>query len=90
MKENTKNDIQTLIDFVDERGNTMTIANIANVSENIDSICLELEDSEEDFPNKDAVINFLKDLDDVIRKTPYFNLVQNTLFGLNGVMYYLK
>lgn len=90
MKEITKNDIQTLIDFVDERGNTMTIANIANVNENIDSIYQYLEDSEEDFPNKDAVIDYLKNLSDLMRKAPYFKLVEITLFGLNGVMYFLK
>lgn len=90
MKDITKSDIQTLIDFVDERGNTMTIANIANVNENIDSICLYLKDSEEDFPNKDEVIEHLKGLNDVIRKTPYFNLVSVILNGLNGIMGLLK
>lgn len=90
MKENTKNDIQTLIDFVDERGNTMTIANIANVNENIDSIYLYLKDSEEDFPNKDAVIEHLKYLSELIRKTPYVNLVSFILIGLNGIMGLLK
>lgn len=90
MKENTKNQIQTLMKFLAERGNTMTVADIANVNESIDNIYLKLEDSEEDFPNKNAVIDFLKDMDDVMRKTPYFNLVQNTWFGLNGVMYLLK
>lgn len=90
MKEITKNDIQTLIDFVDERGNTMTIANIANVNENIDYIYLHLKDSEEDFPNKDVVIEHLKYLSELIRKTPYFNLVSFILIGLNGIMGLLK
>lgn len=90
MKEITKNDIQTLIDFVDERGNTMTIANIANVNENIDSIYLYLKDSEEDFPNKNDVIDYLKDLRFSIRKSPYFNLVSNILGGLNEVMFFLR
>lgn len=90
MKEITKSDIQTLIDFVDERGNTMTIANIANVNENIDSIYLYLKDSEADFPNKDEVIEHLKGLSDVIRKTPYYNLVSFILIGLNGIMGLLK
>ena len=90
MKEITKNDIQTLIDFVDERGNTMTIANIANVNENIDSIYLYLKDSEADLPNKDEVIEHLKCLSEIIRKTPYFNLVSVILIGLNGIMGLLK
>jgi ferritin len=90
MKENTKNQIQTLIDFINGKGNTMTIADIANVNESIDNIYLKLEDSEEDFPEKDEVIEYLRNLSDIMRKTPYFNLVQNTLFGLNGVMYLLK
>ena len=90
MKENTKNQIKTLIDFVNEKGNTMTIANIANVNESIDSIYLRLGDSEEDFPEKDAVIEHLKYLSELIRKTPYFNLVSFILIGLNEIMGLLK
>lgn len=90
MKENTKNQIKTLIDFVNEKGNTMTIADIANVNESIDNIYLKLEDSEEDFPNKDAVIEYLRVSSELIRKTPYFNLVERTLFLLNVVMDSLK
>lgn len=90
MKETTKNQIQTLIDLVNKKGNTMTIADIANVNESIDNIYLKLEDSEEDFPNKNDVIEYLKDLRFSIRKSPYFNLVSNILFGLNGVMYFLR
>ena len=89
-KDFMKNQIQTLIDFVNEKGNTMTIADIANINESIDNIYLKLEDSEEDFPNKGAVIDHLKDLKTVIRETPYFNLVSNILFGLNGVLYFLR
>ena len=90
MKEITKNQIQTIIDFVNEKGNTMTIADIANVNENIDSIYLHLKDSEEDFPNKDEVIEHLKCLSEIIRKTPYYNLVSFILIGLNGIMGLLK
>ena len=89
-KDFMKNQIQTLVDLVNEKGNNMTIADIANVNESIDNINLKLEDSEEDFPNKKDVIDYLKDLKDVMRETPYFNLVSNILFGLNGVMYLLK
>ena len=89
-KEFIKNQIQTLVDLVNEKGNTMTIADIANVNGSIDNICLKLEDSEEDFPNKNDVIEYLKDLRFSIRKSPYFNLVSNILFGLNGVMCFLR
>lgn len=89
-KDFIKNQIQTLVDFVNEKGNTMTIADIANVNESIDNIKLKLEDSEEDFPNKNDIIDYLKDLKNVIRETPYFNLVSNILFGLNGVLYYFR
>lgn len=89
-KESTKNQIHTLIDFVNEKGNTMTIADIANVSESIVNIYLKLEDSEEDFPNKNDIIDYLKEFKDVLRKTPYFNLVSFILFSLNGVMYFFK
>ena len=90
MKENTKNQIQTLIDLVNKKGNTMTIADIANVNGSIDNICLKLEDSEEDFPNKNDAIDYLKDLRFSIRKSPYFNLVSNILGGLNEVMGFLR
>lgn len=89
-KEFIKNQIQNLIDLVNEKGNTMTIADIANVNGSIDTICLKLEDSEEDFPNKNDVIEYLKDLRFSIRKSPYYNLVSNILFGLNGVMCFLR
>lgn len=90
MKETTKNQIQTLIDFVNEKGNTMTIADIANVNESIDTIYLKLEDSEEDFPNKDVVIDILITLKDAIRKTPYFNLVSIILGSLNRLLFHLS
>lgn len=90
MKETTKNQIQTLIDLVNKKGNTMTIADIANVSESIDNIYLKLEDSEEDFPNKDVVIDILVALKDTMRKTPYFNLVSSILFGLNRLLFHLS
>lgn len=86
----TKKRIEALMDYVNEKGNTMTIADIANVSETIDGIRERLEDIDEDFPEKDVVIEYLKCLSDVIRKTPYFNLVSNILNGLNGIMGLLK
>ena len=88
--DTTKKRIEALMDYVNEKGYTMTIADIANVSETIDGIRERLEDIDEDFPEKDTVIEYLKCLSDVIRKTPYFNLVSNILNGLNGIMGLLK
>ena len=88
--DTTKKRIEALMDYVNEKGYTMTIADIANVSETIDGIRERLEDIDEDFPEKDVVIEYLKCLSDVIRKTPYFNLVSNILIGLNGIMGLLK
>lgn len=88
--DTTKKRIEALMDYVNEKGYTMTIADIANVSETIDGIRERLEDIDEDFPEKDTVIEYLKCLSDVIRKTPYFNLVSNILIGLNGIMGLLK
>ena len=89
-KDFIKNQIHALVDFVNEKGNSITIADIANVNESIDNIILKLENSEEDFPNKNYIIDYLKDLKNVIRETPYFNLFSNILFGLNGVLYYFR
>lgn len=76
-----KKRIETLMDYVNKKGNTMTIADIANVSETIDGIRESLEDiNEDDFPNKEDVIYTLADLRESLRETPYFNLV-STIFG---------
>lgn len=87
-----KKRIEALMDYVNEKGNTMTIADIANVSETIDGIRESLEDIDEDeFPNKEDVIYTLADLRSAMRETPYFNLV-STIFGELQVIitYYFK
>ena len=89
-KDFMKNQIQTLVDFVNKKGNTMTFGEMANISESINDIRLKLEDSEEDFPNKDVVIANLNDLKNTIRETPYFNLISILLGSLNRIMYFLK
>lgn len=89
-KDFMKNQIQTLVDFVNKKGNAMTFGEMANISESINDIRLKLEDSEEDFPNKDVVIANLNDLKNTIRETPYFNLISILLGSLNRIMYFLK
>lgn len=80
-KDFIKKRIKALIDYVNEKGNTMTIVDIANVSETIKGIIEGLEDiDEDDFPSKDDVICTLSNLRGVMRETPYFNLV-STIFG---------
>lgn len=89
-KEFMKNQIQTLVEFVNEKGNAMTFGDMANISESINDIRLKLEDSEEDFPNKDVVIANLNDLKNTIRETPYFNLISIVLGSLIRIIYFLK
>lgn len=89
-KDFMKNQIQTLVDFVNKKGNAMTFGEMANISESINDIRLKLEDSKEDFPNKDVVIANLNDLKNTIRETPYFNLISILLGSLNRIMYFLK
>lgn len=89
-KDFMKNQIQTLVDFVNKKGNAMTFGEMANISESINDIRMKLEDSEEDFPNKDVVIANLNDLKNTIRETPYFNLISILLGSLNRIMLFLK
>lgn len=80
-KDFNKKRIEALMDYVNEKGNTMTIADIANVSETIKGIIEGLKDiDEDDFPSKDDVIYTLSNLRSVMAETPYFNLV-STIFG---------
>lgn len=77
----TKKRIEALMDYVNEKGNTMTIADIANVSETIKGIIEGLEDiDEDDFPNKVDVICVLGELRSVINEVPYYE-VPSTIFG---------
>lgn len=87
-----KKRIETLMDYVNEKGNTMTIADIANVSETIDGIREKLEDiDEDDFPNKEDVIYCLKDLRESLREIPYYE-IPSSIFGELQVIisYYFK
>lgn len=80
------------MDYVNEKGNTMTIADIANVSETIKGIIEGLKDiDEDDFPNKEDVIYTLADLRSAMRETPYYE-IPSTIFGELQVIisYYFK
>lgn len=90
--DTTKKRIEALMDYVNEKGYTMTIADIANVSETIDGIRLRLEDiPEDDFPNKEDVISILANLRSDLRETPYYE-IPSTIFGELQVIisYYFK
>lgn len=77
----TKKRIEALMNYVNEKGNTMTIADIANVSETIDGIRERLEDIDEDvFPNKEDVISILANLRNDIGKIPYYE-IPSSIFG---------
>lgn len=90
--DTTKKRIEALMDYVNEKGYTMTIADIANVSETIDGIRERLEDiDEDDFPNKEDVISILANLRSDLRGIPYYE-IPSTIFGELQVIisYYFK
>ena len=79
-----KNSVECINDFLAEKGNTITIAELANVYESIWNMILRLNECE-DFDGKTEIVNVLRLTYDRMSTAPFFSIVNEVSYNLNVV-----
>lgn len=78
------NSIECINDFLTEKGNAITIAELANVYESIWNMVLRLNECE-DFDGKTEIDNALRLAYDRMSSAPFYSVVNEVRYNLNYI-----